>query len=183
MVWGSRHGGQGAATCLSAPRVVPTIIVPPLLQEAQAFDLTVSMERFLQGGLEASLRDANRATSRHVSHSPSLFSSLPPSLLSFLSLLLLPTDQAETLTFSLWFPACEGENTDERTSLTPVTKLADSHSALAMSWSLLHIAIHSVLITALVYTYYYLCFANEGVIGWVPWEAVTEMGLRVQDGR
>lgn len=51
-----------------------------------------------------------------------------------------------------------------------------------MSWLLLHIAIHSVLITALVYTYYYLCFANEGAIGWVPWEAVIEMGLRVQDG-
>ena len=52
-----------------------------------------------------------------------------------------------------------------------------------MSWSLLHIAIHSVLITAFVYTYYYLCFANEGAIGWVPWEAVIDKGLRVQDGR
>ena len=51
-----------------------------------------------------------------------------------------------------------------------------------MSWSFLHIAIHSVLITALVYAYYYLCFANEGAIGWVLWEAVIEMGLRVQDG-
>lgn len=118
----------------------------------------------------------------HTGPHPDMSPAPPPSHPPSLSLLLLPTDQAETLTFSLWFPACEGGNTDERTLLTPVTKLADSHSALAMSWLLLHIAIHSVLITALVYTYYYLCFANEGAIGWVPWEAVIEMGLRVQDG-
>ena len=39
---------------------------------------------------------------------------LPPSLLSFLSLLFLPTDQAGTLTSSLWFPAREGGNTMKR---------------------------------------------------------------------
>ena len=83
VVRGSRHGGQGAATCLPAPRVVPAVIVPPLLQEAQTLDLTVSMGRFLQGGLEGSLRDTRRATSRHVTHSPSLLSSLPPFSPSF----------------------------------------------------------------------------------------------------
>ena len=94
----------------------------------------------------------------HTGPHPDMSPAPPPSHPPSLSLLLLPTDQAETLTFSLWFTACEGGNTDERTLLTPVTKLAHSHSALAMSWLLLHIAIHSVLITALVYTYYYLCF-------------------------